>query len=185
MENVYLWASLLLVANLAAWVGNVVTLPGNWIMLLLVALYAWFLPPEMVPRISWWVVGTALLLAIVGEVVEFVAGAAGAAKQGGSRRGVVFAIIGAFAGSLLGATISIPIFILGPIIGALGGGALGAFAGAWLGELGTERTPEERIAIGRGAMMGRLLGTVGKLGVGAIILVVVTVDSFFDLKSLP
>ncbi|MFN0196237.1 MAG: DUF456 family protein [Planctomycetaceae bacterium] len=124
------------------------------------------------------VVGIALALAVVGELVEFFAGAAGAAKQGGSRRGVVLAIVGAFVGSVVGAFVTLPIPLIGPVIGALGGGAFGAFAGAWIGEAGTDRTQAERLAISKGAFIGRLMGTAGKLIFGVIILVLVTVDSF-------
>jgi uncharacterized protein YqgC (DUF456 family) len=178
---VYLWATLLLIANLAAWVSTVFTLPGNWLMLLFGAAYAYLLPLEMHPRVSWIVVAVALGLAIVGEVVEFLAGAAGAARKGASRRGVVLSIVGAVLGSLVGAVLAMPVPIIGPLIGALGGGAVGAFAGAYLGESGTTRTHAERFAIGKGALVGRLLGTAGKLAIGAMMLVVITLDSFFDL----
>ncbi|MDA0835226.1 MAG: DUF456 domain-containing protein [Planctomycetota bacterium] len=175
---IYLYATLLLFANTSAWIATVFTLPGNWVLVLFTAIYAFFLP-EAQPHVSWTVVGITLALAFVGEGVEFFAGAAGAAKQGGSRRGVMLAIVGAFCGSMTGAFFALPIPLIGPVIGALGGGAVGAFAGAWIGESGTGRTHGERIAIGKGALIGRLLGTAGKLIVGAIMLVLVTVDSFW------
>ncbi|MEX1229661.1 MAG: DUF456 domain-containing protein [Planctomycetaceae bacterium] len=175
---IYLYAILLLIANTLAWLSNVFMLPGNWMLVGVAALYAFFLPEELQPRVSWNVVGVALALAVVGELVEFFAGAAGAAKQGGSRRGVVLAIVGAFVGSLLGAVFALPIPVIGPIIGALGGGAAGAAVGAWIGEAGTGRTHGERLAISKGALFGRLWGTAGKLIIGVIMLVLVTVDSF-------
>ncbi|MBW3542138.1 MAG: DUF456 domain-containing protein [Planctomycetes bacterium] len=180
---VYVWATLLLLANLAAWVSSVFTLPGNWLMLVFTALYAWLLPAGIHPRVSWIVVAVALGLAILGEIVEFVAGAAGAARQGASRRGVVLSIVGAVVGSIAGAVFALPIPIVGPLIGAVAGGAVGAFAGAYLGESGSTRTHAERFAIGRGALLGRLLGTAGKLALGAVMLVVITLDSFFDLAA--
>ncbi len=175
---IYLYATLLLLANTVAWLTNVFMLPGNWVLVGFAALYALVLPEEAQPRVSWSVVGIALALAVVGELVEFFAGAAGAAKQGGSRRGVVLAIVGAFVGSVLGAVFALPIPLIGPVIGALGGGAAGAFAGAWIGEAGTDRTHGERLAISKGALFGRLWGTAGKLIIGVIMLVLVTVDSF-------
>ena len=78
-----------------------------------------------------------------------------------------------------------PIPVIGPLIGAIGGGAVGAFAGAYQGEAGTDRTPEERLAIGKGAMIGRLLGTAGKLIIGIVMLVLVTLDSFLDFAQTP
>ncbi|MEX0727934.1 MAG: DUF456 domain-containing protein [Planctomycetaceae bacterium] len=175
---IYLYATILLLANAASWLANVFMLPGNWLIVGIAAVYAWLLPEDAQPRVSWNVVGIALALAVVGELVEFFAGAAGAAKQGGSRRGVVLAIVGAFVGSVLGAVFALPIPVIGPIVGALGGGAAGAFVGAWIGEAGTGRTHGERLAIGKGALFGRLWGTAGKLIIGVIMLVVVTVDSF-------
>ncbi len=180
---VYVWATILLMFNLTAWLSTMLTLPGNWLLVLFTGIYVAFLPEGMEPRISWTVAIFVLVLAILGEIIEFFAGAHGAAKQGGSRRGIVLAILGAIVGSMTGAIVSLPIPIIGPLIGALVGGALGSFAGAWIGEHGTGRTSAERYAIGQGAMLGRLLGTVGKLVIGVIMLVLVTLDSFFDFAT--
>ena len=68
--------------------------------------------------------------------------------------------------------------LVGSLIGALGGGALGAFAGAYLGEVWVGKTPNESFAVGQGAFVGRLLGTIGKLAIGAVMVVVVAVDIF-------
>ena len=95
------------------------------------------------------------------------------------------AVVGAFVGSLTGAAVLSPLPLIGPVIGALGGGAAGAFAGAYYGEEGTGRTQSERIAIGKGAMIGRLLGTAGKLIIGIVMLVIITLDSFYDFAESP
>lgn len=182
---VYLWATLLFLANAVAWFSTALTLPGNWLMVGFAALYAFLLPADVEPRLSWLVVGVLLGLAVLGEIVEFAAGAAGAAQQGGSRRGMVLSVAGAFVGSLGGAALASPIPVIGPLVGALVGGAVGAFAGAYQGEAGSLRPHSERIAIGKGALIGRLLGTAGKLIIGGIMLVLVTLDSFFDLAPTP
>lgn len=182
---VHVWAIGLLLANGLAWVSTAFTLPGNWLIVGFTALYAYFLPQELEPRVGWTVVGITFALAALGELIEFIAGAAGAAKQGGSRRGVVLAIVGAFVGSLSGAAVLSPIPLIGPVIGALGGAAVGAFAGAYYGEEGMGRTQAERIAIGKGAMIGRLLGTAGKLLIGIVMLVIVTLDSLYDFAESP
>jgi hypothetical protein len=62
---------------------------------------------------------------------------------------------------------------------ALVGGAAGAFFGAYLGEAWKGRPHDARVAAGRGAFTGRIWGTVGKLAVGAIMLVIVAWDAFF------
>jgi uncharacterized protein YqgC (DUF456 family) len=179
----YVWAVLFLAANVLAWLSSLFMVPGNWIIVGLAALFAWQFPAEPGAAagsgLGWRTVLILGLLAAAGEVIEFAAGAAGAAKQGGSRRGMVLAIAGAFLGSLAGAAIGIPIPVIGPLIGAVGGGALGAFAGAYAGEAWKGRTSAESYQISRGALVGRVLGTVGKLGVGAIMVVVTAIAAFF------
>ncbi|MEX0794925.1 MAG: DUF456 domain-containing protein [Pirellulaceae bacterium] len=177
---VYVWAVILLLANGVAWLSNVFTLPGNWVLVAFSLLYALLLPEDMTPRVSLTMVAVIFGLAVLGEIVEFIAGAAGAAQQGGNRKGMALAVVGAFVGSIVGAILLAWLPILGTIIGALGGGSVGAFAGAWAGELGSQRTHAERYHIGRGAAIGRLLGTAGKMAIGAIMLVLVTFDSFYD-----
>ena len=175
---VYVFASLLLLGNFGAWILTVLSGPGNWLILIFSGIYLYFLPAEYSPRLTLWGFGIAGGLAIIGELIEFAASAAGAAKQGGSRRGMAFSILGAGVGSVTGAILGMPIPIIGSLVAAVLGGALGAFTGAYLGE--KDRLQNERIAIGRGALIGRLLGTVGKLTMGMIMLVIITLDSFFD-----
>lgn len=177
----YIWASLLLIVNVVAWCSTFLSLPGNWIILAATAVFAAFVRVDDVAPIGWKMVLVVAVLAIAGEIIEMVAGAAGAAKQGASRRAMLLAIVGTVIGSLVGAILGtfIPIPLVGTVIGAIGGGALGAFGGAYLGEWWKGRAADERLAISVAAMIGRLLGTMGKLVVGAIMVVVVTIDSFF------
>lgn len=146
-------------------------------MVVLAAMYAYFLPQQYEPRLSWTIVGIALALAMLGEILEFAAGAAGAATKGGSRKGASFSLAGAFTGSIAGAVIGIPIPVVGSVVAAIAGGAVGAFLGAYIGE--SERLHSERVEIGKGALLGRLLGTGGKMAVGLIILVIISIGSFF------
>lgn len=175
----YVWASLLLIVNLCAWVSTLFTIPGNWIIVVATALFAFFVRPDDAHGVSWWCVGGLVALAAAGEAIELLAGAAGAKKHGGSRRGMLLAIAGAMAGSLLGATFGSTIPVLGTIIGAVGGGCVGAFAGAYLGETWKGRSPEELTAISSAALVGRLFGTVGKLVTGLLMVVIATVDSLW------
>jgi hypothetical protein len=175
----YVWASLLLIVNLCAWASTLITLPGNWIIVLATALFALFARPDDAHGLNWVCVGGLVALAAVGEAIEFGAGAVGAAKHGGSRRGMLLAMVGAMAGSLLGATFGSSVPILGTIVGAVVGGCLGAFGGAYLGETWKGRTGEERAAVSTAALVGRLFGTVGKLVTGLIMVVIATVDSFW------
>ena len=81
-------------------------------------------------------------------------------------------------GSVCGAFVAVPIPVLGPIIGALGGGMLGAFGGAWAGEAWKGSDRDKGLSIGWAAAVGRLLGTAGKMSIGAIMFVVAAIDVF-------
>ena len=81
------------------------------------------------------------------------------------------------AGSICGAIIGMPIAIVGPAIAALIGGAVGAAAGAIIGEDWKGKHLDDSMQVGAAAFYGRILGTIGKLGVGAIMVVIATLDS--------
>lgn len=176
----YVWASVLVVVCLCSWGANFVTLPGNWIMVLAAVLFAWLVHDPGGRSLQWTTVGATLLLAIIGEVIEFWAGAAGAKKQGGSRRGMLLAMVGAMVGSIVGAVVGIPIPVVGSLVAAVVGGGLGAFTGAYLGESWKGKDSRDSLAVSTGALVGRILGTLAKLVVGLVILVVITVDAFVN-----
>ena len=144
-------------ANLASWTSNLLSLPGNWLILLFCGLFAFFYPEPFVRDSSTLanpqgigLAGLALLaaLAVLGEFVEFMAGAAMAGKRGASRRAMALAVAGTMIGSILG-------------------------------ELWKGKPLEQGIHVGTGALLGRLLGTTGKLAVGAVMLVVAAVDALY------
>jgi uncharacterized protein YqgC (DUF456 family) len=81
-------------------------------------------------------------------------------------------------GSILGLAVGTPVPVVGSFVMAVLGGAGGAFVGAYIGEYWKGRTEDERIAVGQGAFVGRLWGTVGKLAAGAIMLAIVAWDAF-------
>ena len=145
----------------------------NWLNAAAVVCYVWLFPVGQRLSISWWVVSAVLLLAVAGEVLELVAGAAGARRVGGSRRSAVLALAGSLAGSLVGAVIGLPIPIIGSLAAIVLGAALGALGGAMLGESWKGRDVDHGWQVGQAAFWGRLLGTAGKLAVGAAIVAVV------------
>lgn len=147
-------------------------LPGNWLIVVTALAYSYFLPPEYGPTFGWGTIALLVALAGLGEVLEFIAGAAGLAR-GGSKRGAVFAVLGAMFGGVLG-TILIPI----PFIGTLLLASLGAMGGAILGELAKGRETGIAIEIGKAAFWGRLFGTLAKTLVGAVMVVVAMLAAF-------
>jgi hypothetical protein len=97
----------------------VLSLPGVW-MLAVLAVGTELLFPEL---LSGWTIAAVLALAVVAEVVDTLASAAGAKKAGGSRRAMFASIFGAIVGGILG-TIVVP--ILGTIVGAVLGAGIAA-----------------------------------------------------------
>ena len=155
---------------------SVFGLPGNWLMLILVAVYHFVLPVPSTLGIWYWLI--VLGIAILGEVLEFFLQVKQAKKYGSSNTGTVGGVIGAIAGAILLA----PFFFgIGAFIGAL----LGAWTGCFLFELlrGQDTRTAARAALG--AMFGRFLGTVCKLACGVIIWAVTMHYIWPDPEHLP
>ena len=116
-----------------------------------------------------------IVIAIIGEVLEFIAGALGAKKGGASKQGMRGALIGGFAGTILG-TFLIPVPIVGSLIGAI----LGCGVGAVIGEL--KASPDSRlkdtIKPATGAVVGRILGALAKLPWAFVVWVLLAVALF-------
>jgi uncharacterized protein YqgC (DUF456 family) len=175
----FLAVALLLLLSALVWCLNLLSLPGNWCMLGLAALFAWLVHTDDGRGIGWTTVAILGALAVVGELIESLAGAAGAARLGGSRRGIVLSVLGAIAGSVLGAIVGIPVPIVGSALAAVVGGAVGAFVGAVVGEYWKGRQIHEGFEVGRAAFLGRIWGTAGKLATGAVMFVITAVDAIF------
>ncbi|MBL0920638.1 MAG: DUF456 domain-containing protein [Phycisphaerales bacterium] len=137
---------------------------GVWLTILVALLMDWWRPD---PQYGLWTIIAAVGLGVLGEVVEFAAGAVGAGSAGGSKR----AAAGAMAGGLLGAILGTPLIPI-PIVGTI----VGAVVGAGLGAALLERTKETRtwgdsLRVGQGAAIGRLIATVVKTTLAAIVAV--------------
>ena len=118
-------ALILLFATLIGVVLTVVTLPGVWFVLIVALVCQWaFGEPYL---FDWWTLGIAAILALLGEVFEFISSAIGAKKAGGGRSGAIGSILGAVAGAIFGSFL-IPIPIVGTLVGVVVGAGLGAIA---------------------------------------------------------
>jgi uncharacterized protein YqgC (DUF456 family) len=157
---------------LASWPVQLIGLPGNWLIVITAGLYAWLVPEASRAAISWQAVALLIVLALVGELVEFLAGALGAAKAGASRRGTALAIAGSLVGGIVGLFVGIPIPVIGSLVSAILFGGIGAMVGAVLGESWKGRDFDTSIQIGKAAFVGRLLGTVGKQIVCTLMVIV-------------
>ena len=168
---VYVYAVVLTLLNLVFWVGILFNLPGTWLMILVPALLKWWQPGQFM--YSWTVLFVAAGLAVLGEVLEFVLGAAGSRRAGGSKRAAALAIVGSLVGGIVGTALPVP------IVGTLIGACLGAFAGSLLGDLWAGRPLFPSFEAGWGAAVGRFWGTVCKLAVGTVIVVILAFAAFF------
>jgi uncharacterized protein len=164
-------AVVLTVISLACWVGILVNLPGTWLMVLVTALLKWWQLAYV--QVSWTVLLVAAGLVVLGEVLEFVLGAAGSRRAGGSTRAAALAIVGSLVGGIVGTALPVP------LVGTLIGACLGAFAGSMLGDVWAGRLLFPSFEAGLGAAVGRFWGTVAKLAVGAIIVIILAVAAFF------
>ena len=170
----YMAAGGLVTACVVCWLLNLITLPGNWLAVALIAVYAGFGPDVGAAAVGWKTAAAAVVIALAGEVIEFVAGAAGARRAGASRRSTVMAIVGSMVGAVVGAVVGIPVPVVGSILAAILFSGLGATAGAIYGEWTDGRPWKQSIRIGHAAFWGRTLGTVGKTMVGGVIVVIAT-----------
>lgn len=167
-----LWASALSVVNLG-WLALVVFgLPGTWLMVATTALVAWWKWDQQM--FSPWTLAVVVALAVLGEVLEFLAGVAGSRKSGGSWLGAALSLVGGLVGAVIGSA-AIPI----PVAGTLLGACLGAAGGAFVAEAALGRPMRPALQSGLGAGIGRFVGTLLKLAVGAIIWLIITVAAFW------
>jgi uncharacterized protein YqgC (DUF456 family) len=170
----YVVGGLFVLMGLGCLILVVLQLPGTWIMLVLATLLhvvdiLWIVPDGS-SAWGWWAICIGTALALIGEAIEFAAGALGAKAGGGSRRSAWGAIIGGFIGAIAGS-------LLLPIIGTLVGAIAGCFFGALLGEMSGRdgSTAKDSVKPAIGATIGRVLGTTCKVLVGVLVWVVLSI----------
>jgi uncharacterized protein YqgC (DUF456 family) len=135
-------------------------LPGLWVILLGIIGYGWITDFRTV---STGFLVLAIVLALLGEVLESWVGFRFAKRYGGSSR----AGWGALVGGLIGAIVGVPI----PIIGSVIGGFFGAFVGAALFEYTQARHAGGSVRAGWGAVLGRAAAVAIKMGLGLAMVV--------------
>lgn len=156
-----LWA-ILIIASAGSLAVTLVGVPGLWVMVVLAVGYGW--------ATSWvyvgpWTIGALLAMAFVAEAIETLAAAFGAKRAGASKRAMLLSMVGAVVGGI----VMTPVL---PVIGTIIGLCVGAFVGAVLGEVMKGRDQRQMIKSGAGAAIGRLAGTIVKVGIGAVMLTV-------------
>ncbi len=151
---------LLAAADLAGLLLIPLGLPGLWVIVLGLLAYGWLTEFR---TLSAGLLGLAIALALLGEVVESWIGFRFARRYGGSRR----AGWGALVGGLVGAVVGVPV----PIVGSVVGGFVGAFAGAAVFEYTRARESGTAARAGWGAVLGRAAAAAVKIGIGVVLAV--------------
>lgn len=131
-------------------------LPGTWLILGVAVGYA-ALTQESIGWINIVLLG---VLAVIGEVLEFMLSGRYARKYGGSKRAGWGAIIGGMVGAFAG----VPV----PIVGSMVGAFIGAFAGALLFELAGGTRAGAATKVATGALLGRVVSAATKVGIGFV-----------------
>lgn len=179
LEPVWPWAVAIGVV-ICAWAGVLLTaftLPGIWFALLAAGGAQWWSIATKgadQAMFSWWTLGACVGIGLVAEIVEIVASAYGAKKAGGSKKAAVGSIVGALIGAIAGS------FVF-PVLGTIIGAALGAGLGALLTEkhLG-EKSWKDASKVGAGAAAGRLVATIAKVALAALIALVLSIDAVWS-----
>ena len=153
----YLWAGLVIGLMAASQALNLFSLPANWVLAGLAALWAWTHPEGGVTVAFVTLLGG---LCVLGEVLEYWLQARQAKRSGASGRGNLAGLVGAVLGAILGA----PLFFgLGAILGALAG----AYAGCLIMEKLHGKPWAESARAAKGAFTGKMLGFMAKMALGA------------------
>lgn len=152
---------LLFLVCLAGLFSLLLGLPGTFLIVAAALVYAW---ATGFASVGWTTIGWLLVLAVAGEGVELLAGAAGATGERPSRRVAAAALLGGFVGGIVGTPL---LFGVGSLLGALAG----AFIGAALGAASEGSSAEASIRVGLAAFRGRLLGFVLKAAIAVAMVV--------------
>jgi len=133
----------------------VLGLPGLWIMVASAVTYNLIVPGDPIGWVTLVIVG---VLALVAELLDISLTGRYARRYGGSRR----AGWGAIIGSIVGAMVGFPVPIIGPVIGAF----IGSFVGALIAEFTGGSSAGDATRVAKGALIGRVVSTVLKIGIG-------------------
>lgn len=163
MDSIIFINILLIVGLLTGLVLTLVSLPGNFFIFAIALAYGFY---DSFVHLSYGTIAAILGFLIVGEVVEFLAGALGARKEKASTRATLSALAGAIVGGMVGTAIL-------PLIGSVIGAMLGAFAASYAAEYSKTYDSDKAKRVGVSVMKGQALGMIVKLviAIGMIIVI--------------
>jgi hypothetical protein len=135
-------------------------LPGSWITLAAIAIYA---AATRFSTVGWKMLIVMAGIAAAGEIVESLLGVVYVARKGATKWGVLGAFVGGLAGAVLGTAIV-------PLAGSILFGFLGAFAGAVASEYAFYRSLDRALRTGFFAFVGKLLAMLVKFALALVVL---------------
>jgi uncharacterized protein len=183
-------ATLVVIGNivyaLALIVGVVMTLvslPGTLVILGSTVIYSacthWQHPP-------WWVLLILVAVTLIAETADNLLSFTETKRRGGSSKTGLWAMVGGFLGVIAGGWIS-PLLgalgLTGGVVGIIFGvlippvvcGLIGGYLGGYYYELRQGKSKEEAARAGKGALLGRLQGTLAKtLAAGVMIALIIS-----------
>lgn len=133
-------------------------LPGTWLMLIVP------IAGTVAGRMGWPILALLVALVAAAEAAEWALVRRISARYGGSGR----AFWGAILGGLVGASVGLPV----PLVGSLVAGVAGTFIGATAAALWETRHGPTAARVGWGAVLGRAASAALKTSVGLVVLVV-------------
>jgi uncharacterized protein YqgC (DUF456 family) len=169
---IYMWIFILLMLNACWLLGVLFALPGNWLMIITTALFAWWRWDDGIFGVT--ILVAIAVLALIGEVIDFFAGAGGARRAGAGWWGALAAVGGAIFGALFG-TFIIPV----PVAGTLLGACMGAGLATWAVERLTGKTQDKSVKSGLGAGVGVFVGMTTKFLIGCVIWLIIAIAAFW------
>jgi uncharacterized protein len=165
----------ILVILLAAVIGLTLLalgFPGTLAIWVMVAIFAFATGLKLIGGTSLIVMASMMVAA---EGIEFALGYYGAKKYGSSRRAAMFSIIGGLLGGIIGAGLGGG--LLSPITSFLGVFA-GTFIGAFLAAYHENRDLANAGKVGKGAVLGRVMGLAAKVFFALSMLVTALIGLF-------
>lgn len=110
---------------------------------------------------AWWSLGAVFLIAVVGSVLDYIAGTLGAKFTGASKQALLGSLIGAFVGGVLSLGGMWAMIFLGPLLGAA------------IGEYMDKKDLLKAGKVGIGTFIGFIAGVVAKIGCALMIVLIV------------
>jgi uncharacterized protein YqgC (DUF456 family) len=166
--GIYVLAGLLC---LLGFVLSCLSLSGTWLVLAAGGLLAWMRWPGF-PGVA--TLAVLLLVCIGVEAAEALAGAWGVKKRGGTKAAGWAALLGGFAGMILGTAIPVP--FIGSLIGMLAG----SFACAYVVEHARMKKADHAAHVATGAVIARLAIIFIKIAATGVMILVLALGTAFS-----